>query len=151
MLRRGVTAFFNSAQRGTNPEVTLSDFKAILYPAARAAGAEVGQVAERSVTPNFHQATLRLPDRDVVVLCNSVYPIVAFAESPVEPGTIVFTDAASLSAVFEAGGRCDVLRKAEAERRVHPSDLAALDPVEREQFEYWLPNRLGDVIFNWWD
>lgn len=44
-----------------------------------------------------------------------------------------------------------VALSAELEQEVRPEDLVGLGPDEVRDIEYYLPLRIGDVIYNWFD
>lgn len=143
--------FFTWDERGPIPEVRVDEFKAVVHALCRLVGARVIAVTERSVTPNFHQAVLQWRQRDVAILCNSTLPLLAFAEPPVACGELIFCDHPELCSALASLGGYETFPAAELERSVSPTDLSHLDAVEREHASYWMPQRIGDLVFNWWD
>jgi hypothetical protein len=93
--------------------VSFKDFKAAVFSAARAIRATVVNAEPAGVTPNFHSAVLDAPDGEIVVLCNSRFPIVAFAEAPVGMGSLRFKDHDALRDAMESIGGYAVANVAE--------------------------------------
>ena len=149
-IPKGVTGF-DAPEEG----VQVKQFTAAIHDAARRAGCFVEQVraADGRVTPNFHEILVRLRDgtRKVRVLCNAHYPIVAFA-SPIEyegDVRIRFVDCLELSDALSS--EFSVLSNQDACAPVSEETVALLSEVELKQIRYWRPQRIGDVIFNYWD
>lgn len=151
MLRRGITSFFDWDARDPIPEVKGADFRGAVYAFARLTGGRVISLSERSVTPNFHRAIINLQRAEIALLCNGTYPILTFAVPPVTADHLVFSEHPDLVPVLTSVWSCEVMTPSDLERTVTPADLEALDHAEREQFSHWIPTRVGDVIFNWWD
>ena len=143
---------------GINPpvqKVELSGFKQACYEAARRLNGRVHDVrsAFEQVAANFHEATLSFPDHpeQVRVLCNAHYPIVAFCRPAARPGDVKpeYIDCPELAAQLR--GAFTVLNAAEAGAAVSSEWTANLGEAELDQMRYWKPQRIGDVIFNYWD
>ena len=153
IVRRGITSFFNGDDRGPISEFGIAEFKSIVYAVASPLGYAVSDVAERGVTPNFHSALLTNGDTKISILGHSTYPIFAFSEPlDLHSCEIRFIDSdpltQQLAALFP---NIAIVTTAELDRKLTVSDLALLDAVEREQIEYWQPQTVGNVAFNWWD
>jgi hypothetical protein len=85
LLRRGITGF-NTANK-----VDFRAFKKAVYAAAQATAADVVEAtAADGVTPNFHQIDIRHVGRDLSVICNRSFPIVAFVKRPIEMSGVQF-------------------------------------------------------------
>jgi hypothetical protein len=111
----------------------------------------VRETRERSLGTNFH---LCLLDGErglrILVLCNGVYPVLAFAAPPIQMCRITFIDGGELAQPFrDLGYEC--ASQAQLEAGIDSTDLAMLDEVEREQIRYWKTSRIGDLLFNWFD
>lgn len=98
-------------------------------------------------------AVLELREGQVGVLLNNHFPIISFAVPPNdrETGPLRFMDCEELGNVFRTSGRYEVMRRDELESAVNKSELQQLRPAEIEQADYWQPQRVGDVVFNFWD
>jgi len=149
-LPKGVTGFDAPDQ-----DVAAETFTAACQAAARQIGGRVHKVqsAYEQVTPNFHQALIafRYGTEIVRVLCNAHYPIVAFATpQPNERDTrLEFRDCPELADVLRAD--YTILSRAEACAGVSNEVVAQLGAAETNQMRYWRPQRIGDVVFNYWD
>jgi len=146
LLQTGITGFDSTTQ------VPAAQLKRAVYAAAQAAGAKVGEVRPAAgVTPNFHQVDVDFGSRTLVVLCNRHVPVVAFADQVDGMEIERFLGApVDFAATMVASG-FDVGDVAELNRRVTSGDLKMLSPTEQDQAKYWKPERVGDIIFNWWD
>jgi hypothetical protein len=146
LLHNGITGFDNAG------EVPASQLKRAVYAAAQATGAKVGDTKlADGVTPNFHEVNVECGSQAFAVLCNRHLPVVAFAERIDDMEIDRFADApADFAAAFAECGFV-IGDAAELNRRVTSADLEMLSPAERRQAKYWKPERVGDIIFNWWD
>jgi hypothetical protein len=150
VLPKGVTGF-DAPESG----VSAKRFTAACHAAARRAGAHVHLVrdhAERA-TPNFHEAWVTWGDgvEGVRVLCNAHHPIVAFASPAAHEGDVCieFVDCPQLAGPLSSEFR--VLGKEVAGAGISSEALAQLGKSGLEQMRYWKPQRIGDLIFNFWD
>ena len=78
MLRKGITGF-RHIKDAPLPEVALATFKSACYGIAPLIGAQIVQVEEASVDNNYHSAVLRVAREEILVVCNCVFPVLAFA------------------------------------------------------------------------
>jgi len=149
-LPKGVTGFDS-----TDEGVPVKRFMSACYAAARQVAGRVQQVraAYERVTPNFHEALITLRDRPDIVrlLCNAHYPIVAFATPAAHDGDmrLEFSDCPELAAALSA--EFSIITRQEACAGVADELVAELGEAELHQMRYWRPQRIGDVIFNYWD
>ncbi len=145
MLRRGITGFDAEAV------VEFAAFKRAVYEAALATGSTVIAVVQgNEVTPNFHRADVDVRERELSVICNRNYPVVAMVERPIEMSGVRPIDLPELVEPLRQRG-FEVASAAELERPLEASDLALLSPAEQNEAKYWKPRRVADVVFNWWD
>lgn len=145
LLRRGITGF------ALHQAVEFQRFKQAVYAAAQRMSARVisTKIAD-GVTPNFHQADMQVGARKISVICSRCFPIVACVESPVTMSGIRPIDAPDVVETMLAFG-FEVADSTELERAVTPEDLEVLSEEERKQLKYWKSQRIGDLVFNWWD
>ena len=149
-LPKGVTGF-DAPDEG----VPVKRFTEACHAAARQVRGRVQQVraAYEQVTPNFHEALVSLRDgsETVRVLCNAHHTIVAFASPAAREGDVRlrFVDCPELAGVLS--GEFSILSTQEAGAGVSSDVVAQLGETELEQMRYWNPQRIGDVIFNYWD
>lgn len=123
--------------------------------AANALQGKVSEFQYPGIVTNFYRALLAV-DIEHQTLCaqvllNKVYPLIAIA-APAEYNylNLEFLDSA-LSKQFDYEYK--VLSKQELETPFNPNESLAgiLLEAEISQIKYWLPQRVGDVIFNFWD
>jgi hypothetical protein len=149
-LPKGVTGF--DAPDGGVP---VERFTTACQSAARRADGRLRLVraAYEEVTPNFHDALMVLRDGNMIVrvLCNAHFPIVAFASPASRDGDVClhFVDCAELAGVL--GDEFVILSAQDACADVSHAMVAQLGKSELDQMRYWNPQRIGDVIFNYWD
>jgi len=149
-LPKGVTGF-NAPDGG----VPVKRFKAACYAAARQVAGRVHQVrtAYEWVTPNFHEALMTVGYRleMVRVLCNAHYPIIGFATPAAFEGDahLKFIDCPELAEALSA--EFSIITRQDACASVAEELVAQLGDAELHEIGYWQPQRIGDVIFNYWD
>jgi hypothetical protein len=149
-LPKGVTGF--DAPKDCVP---VKRFTAACHAAARQVAGRVLQVrpAYEQVTPNFHEAlvTLRGRPEAIRVLCNAHYPIVTFAAPATHESDarLEFMDCPELADAFRA--EFAIMTSHEACSGVADELVAQLGEDELHEMRYWRPQRIGDVVFNYWD
>lgn len=150
ILPKGITGFAPDDSPYT-PATSFRAFKTVCHAAARRLYGRVISVTscEGQVTPNFHVAELHLRSGVYFVLCNAYHPwLAAVAQRPTwMEGP--FLDSAELQGAAWSGFRFLVPEQLEEPPTLEA--LRALGPDELAQFLYWKPERLGDVLFNFWD
>lgn len=135
--------------------VPVKRFTSACHVAAQQVAGRVQQVrpAYERVTPNFHEALVTLRDRPemVRVLCNAHYPIIAFATPAAHEGDVYleYTDCPELADALSP--EFSIITQQEACAGVVDELVAALGEAELHQMRYWRPQRIGDLIFNYWD
>lgn len=151
-LPRGITGFAASESPYT-PATSLRAFTTVCHTVARRLHGRVVAVTgcDSQVTPNFHVAELCLRSGVFFVLCNAYHPwLAATAKYPTwmeEP----FLYSAELCSATESMSNFRFLQPDQLEQPLTLEALRTLSPDELSQFLYWKPERLGDVIFNFWD
>jgi hypothetical protein len=150
-LETGVTGFRHGKEPEL-PEVPVRRFRGACHEAARQAGGSVGQVAEKTYPRNFHSAVIVGSADRFAVLCNAVYPWVAFVEEGtgdmLSPG--VFVDPPACAAAFTGSGFV-VLSRRLLESPLSAVDTTALGKGERMQIRSWQPTSVGQAVFHSWD
>lgn len=144
LLPKGITGFFTQGQQ-TPPRTDLAAFKKCCFAAARARRARVVSFSDADSAPvrNFHTCQLSTPEREILIMCNAHFPLVALQRDG------EFVDEPQLAPFFSSDFR--VLGKAELEEPIDSSEMSELDPAEVDQARYWKPRRIGDVVYNDWD
>lgn len=104
---------------------------------------------------NFHVGLVELDrDRRLSVLCNVQASFVGFAPySDRYPlgGPPEFLDCPELAAALTRYHPYTILSAELLNTRPSAEHLVHLGKAELQEFRYWKPDRLGDVIFNRWD
>lgn len=150
ILPRGITGFAPDDSPYT-PATSSKAFKTVCHATARILHGQVTSVTscENQVTPNFHWAELHLRSGTCAILCNAYHLWLAVvAQQPAWMGE-PFLDSAEVGNAVQAGVK--VLAPEQLAEAPTLEAIRALGPVELAQFLYWKPQRLGDVIFNFWD
>ena len=149
-LPKGVTGF-DAPEKG----VLVQKFTAACHAAMRQAGGRVQHVrsARDHVISSFHEALVipRYSTDGIRVLCNAHYPIVAFATPAERDGDVrlEFIDCPEIADAMRS--EFTVVSKAEACAGVADELVGHLSDDELHQMQYWKPQRIGDVVFNYWD
>jgi hypothetical protein len=144
LLRPGITGFDVACQ------VDYREFKKAVFTAAQAAGASVVAITEAGVTPSFHQADILLHGRELSVICNRTFPIVAVVQRPIEMSGVQPCDVPELAETISPFG-FEVAPTSELTRPLDAGDFELLSKSDRQQAQYWEPLRVSDVVFHWWD
>ncbi|HZT80161.1 MAG TPA: hypothetical protein VFA26_08065 [Gemmataceae bacterium] len=149
-LPRGITGFWAVGEQAP-PASDTRAFRGHCHEVARRLGGGVLSVEEPSHR-NFTVGTVATAAGSVAVLLNARYPFIGFAEPPRKGEVFLqFRDSSALAEVLREFGVYEVLPASELERRPTPDDLGALSEAELELVAYWRPQRVGDLIFNYWD
>ena len=150
ILPEGITGFFEGGRDATPPLVDPAPFVGACHAAARAESGRVEGFEPAGAARNYHRAILRMRHGTIAVLCNGHFPIIAFAEAS-DDLPLRFIDAEALAPRFEEVMPCEIVSRSSLEAHPDTESLANLGAVERDQIRYWRPQRLGEIIFNFWD
>ena len=115
-------------------------------------GGAVEQVVEATYPRNFHSASIvRSADR-FAVLCNAIYPWVAFAEEGADDVVVseTFVDPPTWATAFTETG-FTVMSRQLLESPVSAVDTAALGKGKRVEIHSWRSASVGETVFNSWD
>lgn len=148
-LPAGATGFDTPA----NPNADLRSFLTVCHQVARQLGGTITRTTPAGVTPNFHTAVIQYTDgQQIAVLRHAVLPLVAFAH-PRSGGdtTMTFIDHPSLAATIRDICDLRVLTTDQLHTPLSHVDLSALTGHEHDQINYWKPETVGDLLFNYWD
>jgi hypothetical protein len=149
-LERGVTGF-RSATEPDLPQVAARAFRRGCHEIARAAGGAVEHVVESAYPRNFHSAVISTSNGRFAILCNAMYPWLAFAgvgTGDLEPKA--FVDPPSWAAGFGEIGFV-VMSLQVLDSSLSAVDTTALSGAEWMQIDSWRPASVGDTVFNSWD
>jgi hypothetical protein len=132
----------------------IKAFHSYCHHAARVTGAEVQAIRDpyEGGPSNYAMARIQFSDNVVVVLVNSIRPIIAFAKCPAE-GQITFEyiDCPKLADAFLAVGEYAIATSEELNRPLLREMCKNLASAELKRVRYFRPKRVGDVVFNYWD
>lgn len=151
-LPRGITGF--CAPQGIS--VDAKKFTASCYQVAQAGGGKIRSVIEDLHIRNYFAAILTIRDCQISVLCNSVFPYIAFVSSDEYCfHELTFVAPSPFFGLFEDLTPFSPLDADWLESDIEPEHLALLGDDEVNQLTYWKKSarihRVGDVIFNFWD
>jgi hypothetical protein len=149
VIRKGITGF-RHVKDAPLPRVALATFKSACYGIAPSVDAKVEQVEEASVGNNYHSTVLQVAGEQILVLCNCVFPVLAFA-TPNIVSKLEFIKSTTLADAFSQIGGFGVATKTSLDKKMSTEVLADLSPVELEQVRKWKPRTVGEVVFNLWD
>jgi hypothetical protein len=150
LLPEGITGFLPGPDK-SRKSVDLRDVATLAHLAARLSGGRVVAKAAAGTTPNFHSARINTGGQVSWIVVNEFYPLVAAASS-ISMGGMDFIDgsehlkhAVALTSPFR------LLPEVDLSRPAIEHDVSNLPLLEQEQIRYWQPERVGDMIFNYWD
>ena len=147
-----ITSFFD----GGEPPRSLdgATFKKACHQVAHMDGGLVENIELNLVGRSYYDATIRTRTEHLTVLCNSVYPYLAFVPpSSFGPGPtdLTFVKPVHVGSLFSRLTEFQPLDADWLAAELPPDLLADLGRSELEQVGYWKPSRIGDVMFNNWD
>lgn len=150
-LPAGVSGFYDSDEQKPS-EIDVAKYKELCHRLARDLGAELQEFADSLYPANFHKALFHFPEEDICLVMNKHYPLLAFAKTA-DTVKVEFID-------YPAGNGAisddfTVLSKDELEIPVPKNSdelkSGGLNNGEIKQIKYWKPERLGEIVFNFWD
>ncbi|NKE04659.1 hypothetical protein [Mesobacillus selenatarsenatis] len=145
-LPNGVTGFYEGSNEP--PKMDSKQLKSLCFNYFKTNGGKILEVWEPRECTNFFDIKVNLRDKSFHILLNEHYPLLAFA-SDVKIGQINFIDKPSLGELFS--GFYNVLKAEDLDNKLFEDQNNNLNRAELEQIKYWKPQRIGDVIFNFWD
>jgi hypothetical protein len=153
ILPRGVTGFRGS-RTAAIVGVDAKKFHSTCHAVARMLGgrASLHDAHLWPRTSSFDACLLRLPQYHLAVLINRHSPLLAFAETPT-PGSfsLQFIDAPEVADSFRRLCDYQILNACSLNEPVSEICVNELAECELMQIRYWKPERVGDVVFNFWD
>ncbi|MFD3620269.1 hypothetical protein ACFWWT_34530 [Streptomyces sp. NPDC058676] len=147
---RGATGF-RDRRDGPLPATDPKLFRAACFEAARGVRGRA-DVLTIPGPSTFEAATITGRGEPCTVVCHTHLPLVAFTDTPPEPGRPLsrFVDPPPWADAFGAVG-LRALRVTELSTPMSTVDVEELSAGELEQVRYWRPDALSDLLFNWWD
>ncbi|MFB6398516.1 hypothetical protein [Polymorphospora lycopeni] len=142
---------------GFNPppgqRADLRIFTAVCHHAARTIDAAVTGITAAGVAPNHHTITITHGQHHIAVMRHLTLPFIAFAHPRAsgDATTTTFVDHPGLAAAITDLTGAQVLTGEQLRTPLSQVDLDGLDAGEHDQFSYWKPTTVGEVLFNFWD
>ena len=150
-LPRGVTGFYDHTE-APPPSVDIRVFRAFCYHLARAIGARVSELESEveSAVRNYEAMSFTFRGEPYLIVCNrhepllgvatyfDGYDLIRFGDLPVQLDQVDF-------------GPFDLISGATLNEEPTAELYSELSPAEREQIDYWAPEKVGHIIFNQWD
>lgn len=154
ILLNGVTGFYSANQQP--PSMDEKQFKQNCYSLISSMDGDVLSFQGAQAASNFFNAEAKLLNKHLHILLNAHYPFMAFA-CKVDYGKIIFYDEPELLKLFSPYYTVlgtDELNESVilklGSRRIIQNDNE-LNDEELTQIAYWKPERMGDILFNYWD
>lgn len=149
-LPRHITGFSDGSAPPS--EIDPKTFKAACRLVAAMERGSVESFDLDLLSRSYYAATVRTDTDHATVLCNSIYPYVAF----VPPNAFGFRDLefvepVSMGSLFARMTSLQPLDAAWLRGEPRKEVLADLASEELKQLIYWKSRQIGDVIFNYWD
>ncbi|MCY1058898.1 hypothetical protein [Nannocystis sp. SCPEA4] len=146
LVRPGLTGFGGSHDRRWN----LASFRAACHAMARAVPrTALGECEGPHQSAEYYRARVDHEGTPLWLLLNAVEPVLAFAQWG-QRLDYRFVDAPLLAAAFH--GPHELATAAQLETRLAPQDWETrLHGQELAQARHWRPERVGDLVFSWWD
>ncbi len=130
---------------------TARDWLSVVHDVARRGhGRVLGDMDEPRVDRSFYAVPVAFPAGTVTLLLNCAVRVVACVDGDRPfPANATFLDVPSPESFAEAG--FEPASPDELTAPLTDADVDLLDEKEAEQVRYHRPNRVGDVLFNWFD
>ncbi len=148
----GITGFW-MAHDPPLPTFAAQEFTSIGYAVARTLGASV---ISRDLLPHparsYRILTLQTDHECWSLLGHTIHPIIASVSGAIATyiDTRPFVDLAPLAAIAPEFG-VSIYPAQLLNHAVDPRWLVKLAAVELRQIHAWKPQRMGDIMFNYWD
>ncbi|MCM3588398.1 hypothetical protein M3182_22225 [Mesobacillus maritimus] len=110
----------------------------------------MSEIKHPSYPANFYKARVKMLNDEFYILLNEYYPYLAFA-SVVEFGNIQFIDNPTLCASFSPYYQVLGTKELHAPFNQDLVNQSELNVAEKKQLQYWKPETIGQIIFNYWD
>lgn len=127
-------------------------YKELCHRLARDMGADLLDFVESLYPANFYKAVFHFQAGDICLVLNKHYPLLAFAKTA-DSVKIEFIDYPDGKALISDD--YTVLSKNELDAPVPKNSdelrSGGLNKGEVKQIKYWKPERMGEIVFNFWD
>ncbi|MBP3951835.1 hypothetical protein [Bacillus suaedae] len=150
ILSSGITGFLPA------PSVDEKEFKQICYSLF---GSKVLNYIEYRTAENFYECVVQIGDREVHVLLNGQYPLMAFtSKRELDVYYFPFINEPELSKMFEPyyeilnlDQLSEPLNYIKRGNKISMENDNSLHQDELKQIIFWQPRSVGEVVFNYWD
>lgn len=153
-LPYGISGFYNSDEPKP-PEMDVSKYKELSYDLARKLDGELLDFVDSLYPANFYKAYFKLPARNICLIMNKHYPMLAFANTVEVGNAIKFEFLDFPEGKKEVPGQYTVLSAemldSEVPKNIDELPENKLNKGDIEQIKYWKPETIGQIIFNFWD
>lgn len=147
VMQPGVTGFSIASEDWG--EQSNKKFEVYLFEAIRSDNGKLIRKELPINNRNYYTYQIQNRTKNYHILFHSVYPFVAFA-SVVDGAGIKFIDGPeSMESIFTQAYK--VLTKQLLEQTLLKDHIKTLREYEQEMIEYWRPETIGEVIYNYWD
>jgi hypothetical protein len=146
-LPNGVSGFYDS-EANKPPQIDGKQFKQLCCHFAASNGGKVMGFKSPHSSANFYNAQVEIFGLVFYIMLNEHYPYLAFAAA-IESGDIQFVDIPVLSEQFSL--YYHVLDTKELSVPIKDKHKSELNSAELQQISYWKPEKIGQVLFNFWD
>lgn len=136
---------------GLGPGQDPAAFKAACHLVARMEQGSVERFDLNLLARSYYAATIRTRTDELSVLCNGVYPYLAFVAANSFGPDMEFVAPSGLASRFSDLTGFQTLDADWLNSAPEPGMLRGLAAAELKDFGYWRPKRIGEVIFNHWD
>ena len=86
------------------------------------------------------------------VICNSIYPVVALVkEIDVGVCELRYIEDENVENLIESNTSFHIVSTADLDQELTSGALKELNESELRKINYWKPQTIGEVVFNWWD
>lgn len=152
VLKDGITGFFQMSQRKSLPHIEMETFKKEVSGSLAQLGYRLLYFREAGVTPNFHLVVFGKGGERLGVICNSIYPVVALVkEIDVGVCELRYIEDENVENLIESNTSFHIVSTADLDQELTSGALKELNEAELRQINYWKPQTIGEVVFNWWD
>lgn len=146
LLFDGITGL--SSGKTMLPTLNKDEFKRVCFQISNTLKFNIENFDFELVGKSFYYTKIKFNHDTIFILVNAYYPIIAFA-SEINPFNNIYLDNARLNSEFSKFYR--VLSVSELKSPIDNEERKYLNHEELKQLEYYNPNCLAEVIFNYWD
>lgn len=151
LLKNGITGFYHSRSPQGILSVDFDYFKQQIGGVLSSVGYKPEEFTKQHASSNYYVCTFEHDNVKVGVLCNAVYPILAFVSPYADGIEFNFIELPSIKSAIENYTNFQVCSVEYLNSNLTKDDLTALNEAELLQINYWQPTSKGELLFNFWD